>query len=276
MQEGTTTMTSGDADRFVTVNGTALRCRVDGQANGPWLLLSNSLMTDLTLWEAQLPVWGGAFRILRYDQRGHGGSALGAAPITMDRLVDDAMALLDHFGIASAVVGGVSMGAATAFGLAGRHPDRVSGLLASDGQARTAPGGAQAWADRIALAHARGMEAVVTATLPRWFRPGFLERRDADYHRALAMMAGTSLEGYVACAAALMDYDVEADLAAIRAPTLLLAGAQDGAMPATMRALQGRIGGSRFEEIADAGHLPNLERPDAFNRVARPFMDQFR
>lgn len=265
-------MTSGDGFEFVTVDGPSLRCRIDGPAGAPWLLLSNSLMTDLTLWDAQVAAWSGRFRILRYDQRGHGGSGLTDTPATLDQLVADALALLDHFGIATASVGGVSMGAATVLGLAGRHPDRVTRVLASDGQAKTAPGGAQGWHDRIAFARTNGMPAVVAATVPRWFRPGFIEDGNADYRRALAMMGSTTLDGYVAGATALTNYDFEADLPSIRVPVLLVAGAQDGAMPATMRALQPRIVGSRFQEIPDAGHLPNLEQPDAFNAIAGAFL----
>lgn len=257
---------------LVPVEGTVLRCRIDGPDGAPWLLLSNSLMTDMDLWDAQVTAWGDRFRILRYDQRGHGGSGVGDAPVTLERLMADALALLDHFGIATASVCGVSMGAATVLGLAGRHPGRVARVLASDGQARTAPGGAQAWRERIAFARAQGMPAVVAATLPRWFRPGFIEQDGPAFRRARAMMARMTLDGYVAGATALTEYDFEADLPSIRAPVLLVAGAQDGAMPASMRALQHRIPGARFTEIAEAGHLPNLEQPDAFNAAAGGFL----
>lgn len=260
---------------FVPVDGLALRCRLEGPEGAPWLLLSNSLMTDLTLWDAQVAAWGDRFRILRYDQRGHGGSGLTPAPVTLGRLVEDALALLDHFRIDRAVVAGVSMGAATALGLAGRHPGRVLGVLASDGQARTTPGGAASWQERIAFARDNGMRAVVEATVARWFRPGFVERNDADFQRALAMMSDTSLDGYVACATALTQYDFEAELGAIQVPVLLVAGAQDGAMPAAMRALRDRIPGAQFAEIAESGHLPNLERAAAFNAAAEAFLLQF-
>ena len=260
---------------FVPVDGLTLRCRVEGPEGAPWLLLSNSLMTDLTLWDAQVATWGDRFRILRYDQRGHGGSGLAPAPVTLDRLVEDALALLDHFRIDAAVVAGVSMGAATALGLAGRHPGRVLGVLASDGQARTAPGGAASWQERIAFARDKGMRAVVQATVARWFRPGFVERNDVDFQRAVAMMTDTSLDGYVACATALTQYDFEAELPAIRVPVLLVAGAQDGAMPASMRALRDRIPGAQFAEIAESGHLPNLEQAAAFNAATKTFLTQF-
>ena len=265
-------MTAEDGFEFVSMDGLSLRCRIDGPAGAPWLLLSNSLLTNLTLWDAQVAAWSGRFRILRYDQRGHGGSGLTDTPLTLNRLVTDALALLDHFSIASASVGGVSMGAATALGLAGRHPDRVTRVLASDGQAKTAQGGAQAWRDRIAFARAKGMPSVVAATIPRWFCPDFIEQEGADFHRVRAMMESTTLEGYAAGAMALTDYDFDADLPAIRVPVLLVAGEQDGAMPSVMRALQQRIPGSRFADIADAGHLPNLEQPAAFNAVAGAFL----
>jgi 3-oxoadipate enol-lactonase len=265
-------MTDADGFQFVACNGLTIRCRVDGPSKAPWLLLSNSLLTDLSVWDAQVAAFAGRFRVLRYDQRGHGGTGLSADVVTLDVLVQDAVALLDKFGIHSAAIGGVSMGAATAFGVAVRHPSRVTRVLASDGQAKTAPGGATAWQERIARAEASGMPAVVEATIPRWFRPGFVAEAGPDFQRARAMMHATSLDGYVACATALQAYDFADGLPAIRVPVLLIAGAQDGAMPATMRALQGQIPDARFVEIAEAGHLPNLEQPDAFNAAMQPFL----
>jgi 3-oxoadipate enol-lactonase len=263
----------GSDDRTISHDGVAFRCRLDGRDGAPWLVFSNSLLTDLSLWDAQVEALSGRFRILRYDQRGHGGSGLGARPVTLDLLVDDARALCERFDVRDAVVAGVSMGAATALGLAATAPALAARIIASDGQAKTAPGGRQAWQERIDFAREAGMAAVVEATLPRWFGPGFLASGHEDLQRALRMMRGTTLDGYVACAQALQDYDIADRLGAIRQPTLLVAGARDGAMPATMRAMQAAMPNARFVEIDEAGHLPNLERPDVFNSVVADFLE---
>lgn len=260
-------------DLMIPHDGIEFRCRLDGSEGAPWLVFSNSLLTDLTLWDAQVDTFGQWFRILRYDQRGHGGSGLGNGPITLGRLIADANALCEVVGVREAVFVGASLGAATALGLAASVPELISQVVASDGQARTAPGGRETWQERIDAARARGMEAVVEATLSRWFGQAFRDPGHPDLPRALRMMRGTTLEGYAACAGALRDYDVSTGLATLRQPTLLIAGANDGAMPATMRSMQAAIPDARFVEIPEAGHLPNLERPAAFNAALREFLD---
>lgn len=267
-------MQFGGEDRVIQHDGVNFRCRLDGREGAPWLVLSNSLMTDLTVWDAQVAEYSQHYCILRYDQRGHGKSEVGTKPLTIEALADDAEALCDVFGVTDAVAAGVSMGAATVLTLAARRPDLVQRVIASDGQAKTAPGGRQTWQERIDFARKEGIDAVVQATLPRWFSPGFLGAGGPDLERAKRMMAATPLDGYVACAQALQDYDLAGRLPAIRQPALLLAGALDGAMPATMRAMQAVMPAARFVEIADAGHLPGFERPTAFNSVVSDFLER--
>ncbi|MFT8244918.1 alpha/beta fold hydrolase [Roseomonas sp. BN140053] len=256
----------------VRVNGLGFRCRLDGPAGAPWMVFSNSLLTDLSVWDAQVAALSGRFRILRYDQRGHGGTEVPAKPATLDALIEDAAALLRHFGVSGAVVAGVSMGAATAIGLAARHPALVSAVVASDGQVATAPGGAAAWQERIDMARAQGMPAFAEATLRRWFSPASLATANPAIPRVRAMVLATPEAGFVACARALQNYDLREDLPRVRQPALLVAGATDGAMPRSMRELAASLPDARFAEIPDAGHLPCIEAPDAFNRVLRDFL----
>ena len=262
------------AEHDVQVNGLRFHCRVDGAAGAPWMVFSNSLLTNLALWDDQVAAFGDRFRILRYDQRGHGGTQVPDAPVTMDLLVQDAEALMAEFGITGATFVGVSMGAATALALAARAPERVARVVASDGQAATAPGGAMLWQERIEFARAHGMEAVADSTVRRWFRPGYGEAGGPEVARAREMIRTTALDGYLACANALQSYDVRQEMRAVRQPVLLLVGAADGALPQTMRAMQREIADARFVEIAEAGHLPNLEAPAAFNAAVREFLNE--
>ena len=261
-----------DRDEFVTLSGLRFRCRLDGKQGAPWMVCSNSLCTDLTVWDPQVAAFADRFRILRYDQRGHGGTSVPPEPATLTQLADDAVGLMHHFGVRDGVFVGVSMGAATGFCLAPQHPGLIATLVASDGQAGTAPGGAKSWQERIDAALANGSDALAETTVSRWFSA----RSKAEANPAMAavrrMVAATPLPGFVACARALQDYNFRSTLSAIEQPTLLIAGAEDGAMPQTMRALTTVIPNATFVEIPDAGHIPGLERPVAFNEALKTFL----
>jgi 3-oxoadipate enol-lactonase len=261
-----------ETSKTVQVNGLRFRVRLDGPAGAPWLVFSNSLLTDLTLWDDQVAAFGGSYRILRYDQRGHGGTEIPSSPTNLDELAADAAALMRHFGVAGAVFAGVSMGAATALLLASREASLVTAVVASDGQAGTAPGGAAMWQERIDFAATNGMDAVAEATLARWFTRQSQEAGHPSLGRLRDMIRHTPREGFSACARALQAYEFRAALPTLRQPVLLIAGAQDGAMPRTMRAMAEAIPDCGFVEIPNAGHLPGIEAPAAFNAAMGAFL----
>ena len=257
-------------------DGLHFRCRLDGPEGAPWIVCSNSLATDLSVWDRQVERFAARFRVLRYDQRGHGGTDVPKDPASIAQLAEDAAALMRRFGARSAVFMGVSMGVATGFCLAQRHPELVARLIAADGQAATAPGGAQSWQERIEMGQREGMAAYADATIPRWFSSRSRADGNPAIPRVRAMIEATPLDGFVACARALQDYDFRAGLRSLPQPTLLIAGAEDGAMPNGMRAVQTQIPDARFVEIADAGHLPCIERPGAFNAALDAFLPRRR
>lgn len=263
-------------DRICRTRGLAFRYRIDTPADrpdAPWLVFSNSLMTDLTLWDDQVAGFGDRFRILRYDQRGHGGTSVPDADCSFALLAGDLLALLDEAGIERTVLMGVSMGAATALALAAGHPERVSRLVLSDGNAATPAGGATAWDERLAIAASGGMAALVEATLGRWFHPGSVAAGHPALARVAAMIRTTPPQGFVRCVRALQSYDFTSALPTIACPTLLIAGEADGAMPKTMAVMAAAIPGARFATVERAGHLPNIEQPDAVNRLLAGFID---
>ena len=259
-------------EHFVGHDGLRFRCRLDGPEGAPWMVFSNSLVTDLTVWDPQVAAFGDRYRILRYDQRGHGGTDVPRGRTTIARLADDAAALMAHFGVTGAMFAGVSMGAATGFCLAPRRPDLIARLVASDGQAATAPGGAQAWQDRIDAALRDGIETLADTTVARWFSASSKAQGIPALATVRAMVAGTKMDGFIACAQALQDYDFRSTLSDITQPALLIAGAADGAMPKTMRSLVDIIPNARFVEIAEAGHIPGIERPAEFNAALDDFL----
>lgn len=241
-------------------------------AAAPWLIFSNSLMTDLGIWDAQAEILSKRFGILRYDQVGHGGSERPASTVNFDILGADLLAVMDAAGVDRAVGIGLSMGVPTMLAAHAAQPQRFTALVLSDGQSRTAPGGGGAWADRIAAAERDGMSAFAQATADRWLTESAGPECRA---RLIDMIAATPFEGFRACARALMDYDYSDRLRHIDIPVLLIAGQQDGAMPEGMATkLKPEIAGSEMVVIPDAGHVPCFEQPAAFNAALDRFLSR--
>src|SRR5688572_19015128 len=155
----------------VKANGIDFNIRIDGEEDAPWLVFSNSLATDLSMWDEQVAALKKDFRILRYDQRGHGGTDAPPLRYTFDTLVDDVVALYDELSIPRAHFVGLSMGGMTALGVAQRYTDRVDRLVVCDCTGASTPAGAQQWEERIAIAAKQGMEPLVEPTIGRWFPP---------------------------------------------------------------------------------------------------------
>lgn len=257
---------------FIESNGCTIHANVSKTSDdAPWLVFSNSLMTDQTIWDDQVAFFAGHYNILRYDQRGHGLSGVKEV-VTFDDLSGDVLTLLDHFGIGKVTYVGLSMGVPTGLAFAGRVPDRVSRMILSDGQMATQATGRQTWQARIDAARHHGMPWVADDTVGRWFSPEFVADGGAEQLRQAA--ARMDVSGYAACAGALQDYDFEAQARGLEIPVLLLAGERDGAMPVVMQDLKAAIEGSEFAIVEDAGHIPNLENAARFNALVQNFLDK--
>jgi 3-oxoadipate enol-lactonase len=248
----------------IKANGITINYQVDGPQNAPWLVLSNSLATNLAAWEDQVRELKGDFRVLRYDQRGHGASEAPAGRYSFDLLLADALALMDALAIAKAHFAGLSMGGATALGLAQRHPGRLDKVIVCDSPCQSTTTSTQQWEERIAVAERQGMEALVEPTITRWFPP--------DLDKVKQMIRNTPVNGFIGCAAALANHDYAAAASSVTRPVLFIAGEKDGVTPAAMRKLNASLPGSRYVELADAGHISNLDQPGAFNRAVAEFL----
>ena len=256
----------------IKANGIEINYQIDGPERSPWLILSNSLATNLSMWDEQARAFGRAFRVLRYDQRGHGSSEAPTGRYRFDVLVADALALMDALGIKQAHFAGLSMGGATALGLAEKHPDRMDKVVVCDSPCQSTPASAQQWEERIALAQKQGMEALVEPTVGRWFPAEVLAAKAPHVDRVRQMIRTTPVNGFIGCAAALADHDYASAAGTVKRPVLFLAGEKDGVNPAAMRKLNGAIPGSRYVELAGAGHISNLDQPQAFNRALEEFL----
>jgi 3-oxoadipate enol-lactonase len=254
------------------VNGIDINYRIDGPDNAPWLVFSNSLATSLAMWDEQAAALKDSFRVLRYDQRGHGSTDAPAGRYAFDTLLADALGLLDALSIKTAHFAGLSMGGATALGLAERHPERFGRIIIADSPCQSTPQSSQQWEERIALAQQRGIEALVEPTIARWFPADTVERNPPHVNKVRAMIRGTPVNGFIGCAAALAAHDYASAVATVKLPVLFMAGEKDGATPAAMRKLSEKLPGSRFVEFSGAGHISNMDRPAEFSRAIRDFL----
>lgn len=251
---------------------TNLEYRVDGPKHAPVMLLSNSLASDLGMWEPQMAtLLEAGYRVIRYDSRGHGASGVPDGPYTMDMLAGDALELLDRLEVERASVMGCSMGGMVAQMLAARHADRVERLvLTATACYMPQP---SAWDERIAAVRAGGMEAVADSTIDRWFTaPGKAAMPD-QVAAVRAVVAGTPPEGFCACAAAIREMDQRESIKAISAPTLVIVGELDPGTPVSAaQAIHERIADSELVVIPQAAHFVHMERADVFNEAVGRFL----
>jgi 3-oxoadipate enol-lactonase len=240
----------------------ALAAPLAGPAGAPVLVLGNSLGTSAAVWDRQAGELGASFRLLRYELPGHGGTAAAPGPYTIAGLGAGVLALLDELGIDRAGYCGISLGGMVGMWLAAHAPGRIAALGLVCTSAYLPP--AEGWHARAARVRAGGMTAVSNMIAGRWFTPAFAVANPAVIELFLAELERTDPEGYAHCCEAIAAMDLRADLAAIRAPTLVIAGADDPATPPEHGAvIASGIDGARLEVIPDASHLAAVSAPHA-------------
>ena len=230
---------------------------VEGQPDAPVVVLSNSLGSTLAMWDPQVPALAERFRVVRYDHRGHDGSPVPTGPYELSDLAEDVIALLDRLEVERAHICGMSLGGMVAMWLGAHVPDRIDRLVLCS--RRRASGSPPAWLDRAATVRAHGTDAVADRVIGRWFTPGYADGNPELVGRMRAMIAGTPPEGYAACCELLASTDLRPDLAAIGAPTLLIAGGQDPSVPGCRRGHH-RRGDPRLPRGGRRGRRASCER----------------
>lgn len=256
---------------FVRVNDVVLHYEDGGVATGPALVFSNSLGTDFRIWDEVVAYLDGHYRIIRYDKRGHGLSEATLPPYKLADHVNDLSALLNHLGIQSAAVVGLSVGGMIAQALAALHPDLVRALVLCDTAHKI--GTAEFWNGRIEAVKAKGIAAIADGVLERWFTPAYRRPENPDFTGYKAMLTRCNVDGYVGTCATVRDADLTESTRALKAPTLCLAGDQDGSTPPDLvRSMAELIEGAQFEVIKDAGHIPCVEQPETTARLIEEFL----
>ncbi|MBT8329441.1 MAG: 3-oxoadipate enol-lactonase [Desulfofustis sp.] len=257
----------------IKANNLEINYRLEGPDDGPVAMFSNSLMSNYSMWDGQMAALTGKYRVLRYDQRGHGGTETTPGPYTIELLAEDARALLDELDIEAIHFVGLSMGGFTAQMLATLYPERVESLCLCDTACIMGP--KSLWDERIDNARSGGLEALASGTLERWFTPPFHTTGADQLEAVREMILGTGVEGYIGCAEAIRDMDICGNLAKISAPTLVLVGEGDPACTVEAAGvLHNGISQSELVIIPQAAHLPNIEQRDRFNEILVNFLNQ--
>ncbi len=255
---------------YVTADGAKINYRFDGDAAKPVLVLSNSLGTDHTMWDDQIPAFTQHYRVLRYDQRGHGGSDVTPGPYSIERLGKDVVALLDGLKLDKVNFLGLSMGGMTGMWLGIHAGTRFDKMIFSNTSAHTTM--PDAWTQRIEGVKKNGM-AALAATLPeRWFTEGFRKSNPQAVQRICALAAATSAAGYIACCEAIREMNQLEDTRKIANPVMVIAGASDPATPpAAGKAVADRIKGCKYVELP-AAHLANVELGERYTAAVLGFL----
>lgn len=234
---------------------------VTGPEDAPVVVLSNSLGSTTSMWDAQADTLAEHFRVVRYDTRGHGGSPVPQGPYDIDDLADDVVALLDSLEVDRAHFVGLSLGGMTGMRLAARNPERVDRLVLLCTGAKLDP--SSAWHDRAAIVRQEGSTAVAEAVVQRWFTAPYLDANPDVRAECEAVVAATPAEGYASCCEVIATMDLRDDLPSISAPTLAIAGADDPATPPPhLEAIADSVQDGRLLVVGDSAHLANAEQPE--------------
>ena len=251
-------------------DGCPINVEVEGRESAPVLMLSNSLGTDLHMWDDQMGEWSKHFRVVRYDRRGHGQSGVPKGPYSMERFGRDVLAILDELEIEKVNWCGLSMGGMVGQWLGANAPDRIEKLILSNTNFNYADKGP--WNDRIKFVREKGLAELVDPNMERWFTKEFRARAPQTIARMKEMFLASDLAGYIASCEAVRDMNFTASNTRITAPTLVIVGKQDAATPPSAgEAIVQQIKGAKLAAL-DAAHISNIEQPKLYAETVINFL----
>ena len=259
----------------ITVNGISVNYTLEGPTSGPVIAMSNSLASNLSMWEPQMPVLTSHYRVLRYDTRGHGGTDAPSGPYSLDELTEDVRDLLQALGITRTHFVGLSMGGMIGQILAIKYPQMLQSVVLCDTMSRVPTEAKPMWDDRVHTAETQGMEPLVEPTLARWFTEPFRQKGSPILDQVRTMIRTTPPRGYAGCCHAIAALNLTDHLKAITLPTLIIVGEDDPGTPvAASRVIHEQIKGSELVILKSAAHLSNLEQAEAFNQALAAFLQR--
>jgi 3-oxoadipate enol-lactonase len=255
---------------MIDADGCPINVQIDGKEGMPVLMLSNSLGTNLHMWDDQMAEWTKHFRVVRYDRRGHGKSGVPKGPYSMERFGRDVLAVADNLKIKTFNWCGLSMGGMVGQWLGANAPDRIEKLILSN--TNFAYADKTPWNDRIKFVQEKGLAALVEPNMERWFTKGFRDRAPQALAKIKAEFLATNPVGYIACCEAIRDMDFTASNPRITAPTLVIVGNQDPATPPSAgEAIAKQIKGAKVVGL-DAAHIANIEQPKLYTETVLNFL----
>ena len=255
---------------FVEIGDFRAHYALSGPAGAPVLVLSNSLGTNFSLWDPQLPEFEKHLRVLRYHTRGHGQSSVTAGPYRIEQLGRDVLHVLDRLSLERVHFCGLSLGGMIGMWLGINAPERLRRIVLCNTAARI--GTAELWNARIDAVRKGGMKSIAPAVIERWFTPSFRAAASETVALTQRMIEATPPEGYIACCGAIRDMDQRETISSISVPTLVICGAKDPATPPSEgQFLADRIRGARQVELP-AAHLSNVEAAGQFSSEVLRFL----
>jgi 3-oxoadipate enol-lactonase len=255
----------------IDADGCPIHVEVEGSESAPALMLSNSLGTNLHMWDDQAGEFAKHFRLIRYDRRGHGGSGAPPGPYSMERFGRDVLAVLDALKIEKTNWCGLSMGGMVGQWLGANAPERIDKLILSNTNFYYAD--KSAWADRIRFVREKSLGQLVDPNMERWFTKEFRANAPQTLARMKEIFLTTNLDGYIACCEAIRDMDFRASNATITAPTLVIVGSKDPATPPSAgEAIAREIRGAKVAAL-DAAHISNMEQPKLYTEIVIDFLE---
>jgi len=243
---------------------------LSGDNSLPALVLSTSLGTNFSIWDAQVPEFEKHFRLLRYDMRGHGQSSVPPPPYSVPDLASDLLSLVDSLGIDRFHLCGLSVGGMIAMTLALKSPSRLRKLVLCSTAAKI--GTAESWNARIEAVRTQGMKEIARATPPRWFTPNFQNNSPDVIAAVVRSIESLNPDGYIGGCCAVRDFDGRNTVSEIRVPILVISATHDPvAPPSDGRFLADHIPGARYLEL-NASHISVMEDPRRFSNEVLTFL----
>ena len=257
-------------------NGNHLKINIDGNVNNPKIIFSNSLGTDVRMWETQINILKENFCIVRYYTRGHGDSSPVEGPYSFEILENDVITIMDNLNIDKAHFIGLSIGGMTSLGLSLKYPNRFNKIICCAARADNPPPYIESWNQRISVIEEKGTAGVVEGSIDRWYSEEF--RTDHNNNNIInlskEMIKNTSSNGYIGCAHALKTLNYLKDLSTINKDMLYIAGEKDMGAPAlAMEEMSHLTANSKYVCIPGAAHILNIEASDIFNKTILEFLN---
>ena len=253
-----------------------LNVKVEGDTKFPKIIFSNSLGSDLRLWDSQVETLKNQYCIIRYDTRGHGHSSKFEGSYSFDMLENDVISILDELNIEKAHFVGLSIGGMTSLGLALKHQNRFNKIVCCAARADMPAPMKESWNERISIVKKIGTDGVVSSSLERWYSEEFRNNPNniIKINLATEMIKNTSIEGYIGCCEAIKNLNYLKELSTINKEILYISGENDIGAPAmAMEEMHHLTPNSKYECIPDAAHIINIEAPDLVNKIILNFLN---